>query len=79
MMKFSIARFLACLTVIVMGAQSSVAKAGFPVDWQIGFQDPASPSAEELTKFHDFLLWIIGAISAFVLGLLIYVILRYNK
>jgi cytochrome c oxidase subunit II len=50
-----------------------------PVDWQLGFQEAASPVAERFHEFHNFLLWIITAITIFVLGLLIYIVLRFNK
>ena len=55
------------------------ALAGEPVDWQINMQDAASPSAEYLHEFHNMMLYIITAIALFVLVLLIYVVLRYNK
>lgn len=42
-------------------------------------QPPASPSAEEIHKFHDMMIWIIAGICAFVLLLLIIVVLRYNR
>ena len=42
-------------------------------------QPAASPSAEYLHEFHNMLLYIITAIAVFVLVLLIYVVLRYNK
>jgi cytochrome c oxidase subunit 2 len=51
---------------------------GRPAEWQMGFQLPASPVMENIISFHSFLLWIIIAISAFVLVLLVIVILRFN-
>jgi cytochrome c oxidase subunit 2 len=41
-------------------------------------QDSASPVMEDVAGFHFFLLWIIAAISAFVLALLLIVIVRFN-
>src|SRR5579872_308298 len=47
---------------------------------QIGFQEPVTPIAKELQNFHDYLLMpIIVLISLFVLGLLVYVIWRFNE
>ncbi len=47
---------------------------------QIGFQTPVTPIAKEIVAFHDHLLMpIISLISLFVLGLLIYVIWRFNE
>ncbi len=51
---------------------------GIPVDWQLGFQEAASPTAERLNEFHNLLLYIIFGISFFVMGLLIYVMFRFN-
>jgi cytochrome c oxidase subunit 2 len=49
-----------------------------PHPWQLGFQDPATPITERIHAFHNELLVIIFAISLFVVGLLIYVMLRFN-
>ena len=48
-------------------------------NWQIGFQDAASPLMEQLTGFHNYLLVIITAISVFVLGLLAVTCLRFRE
>lgn len=78
--KNNMVRFLSALMFSGFLVWSMPALAdGFPVDWQLGFQSPASPSAERLTEFHDFLLYIIIAIAVFVLLLLVYVVLRFNK
>lgn len=46
----------------------------------LGFQDAASPRMERLIEFHDhILLGIITAICVFVLGLLIWIAVKYNK
>lgn len=52
---------------------------GMSQPWQMGFQDAASPVMEKLTWLHNGLLWIVFAIPAFVLGLLVYVMIRFNK
>jgi cytochrome c oxidase subunit 2 len=44
----------------------------------MGLQDSASPVMADVAGFHTFLLWVIAAISAFVLILLLLVILRFN-
>ena len=74
-------RLIAILVVCgALAAGSGVAWAslGQPSPWQLGFQEAATPVMEYITWFHDFLLWIIGAISLFVLLLLIYVMVRFN-
>jgi cytochrome c oxidase subunit 2 len=50
-----------------------------PKPWQLGLQEAASPGAEAVHSFHDFLLWIITVITLFVLGLLVYVMVRFNE
>ena len=52
---------------------------GIPHSWGINLQDPGSPIQARINDFHTLLLWIIFAISIFVLGLLAYVMARYNK
>jgi cytochrome c oxidase subunit 2 len=52
---------------------------GEPLPGQIDMQPAASTSAEKIHAFHDFILWIIAAISIFVLALLVYVVVRFNK
>jgi len=63
-----------------LGATSvaAAAEAAEPRPWQFGMQPPATVVEERLSTFHDALLIIIALITAFVLGLLVYVILRFN-
>jgi len=71
------------LTTLILGLgllwTSEALATGAAEKWQLGFQEAASPSAEHLQDFHNFLLYIITGISIFVLLLLIYVVLRFNK
>jgi len=68
------------MSVAALFASAGVALAGLgqPTPWQIGLQDAASPIMQDITGFHNFLLWVIGAISAFVLILLLIIIVRFN-
>jgi len=52
---------------------------GIPHAQGLNLQDPGSPIGARIYEFHNLLLWIISAICIFVLGLLVYIILRYNK
>lgn len=72
-------RYLAALFASYITLASFPAIAGEPKPWQLGFQDPASPSALRINEFHDMLLWIIFAIAIFVLLLLVWVVIRYNS
>lgn len=56
----------------------STAASALPVDWQTGFQPAASPVMEWIEDFHRELLFIIVAVSVFVLALLAWIVLRYN-
>ncbi|HZD25348.1 MAG TPA: cytochrome c oxidase subunit II [Alphaproteobacteria bacterium] len=51
---------------------------GAPTAWQLNFQPAASPVMDMIESLHDLLLFIIVAISAFVLVLLAYVCVRYR-
>ncbi len=49
-----------------------------PKDWQINFQAAATPVMADIESFHHLLLYIITAVSLFVLVLLVWIIIRYN-
>src|SRR5229473_6683147 len=66
------------LAAIGVAAIAAVAWAAGPQPWQIGMQPPATPVKDRLTAFHDELLVITSLITLFVLGLLLYVIVRFN-
>jgi cytochrome c oxidase subunit 2 len=59
-------------------AAPSLAAAGVPEPWQLGLQDAATPVADWIHSLHNFLLVIITLISLFVLGLLGYVMIKFN-
>jgi len=63
---------------ILPGGGAALAGLGQPSPWQIGLQQSASPVMGDIVWFHDFLLYIITAITAFVLALLVIVIVRFN-
>ena len=54
------------------------ASASQPKDWQITFQEAASENMTMITDFNNFLLILMTAISVFVLGLMLYVMVRFN-
>jgi len=58
--------------------QTSTCYADKPHEWQIDFQEAASPIMVELHSFHNFLLFITTAIVVFVSLLLIYVMFRFS-
>ena len=58
---------------------SNSASASEPKPWQMDLQPPAGIIAEKATDLHNFLLVVITLISVFVLGLLIYVCIKYRE
>ncbi len=68
------------VTVLVGGgaALATTAATGQPKPWELDLQPGATPVMDDIMWFHDFLLWIIGAIALFVLALLVIVIVRFN-
>jgi cytochrome c oxidase subunit 2 len=51
---------------------------GQPSPWQIGLQQSGTPVMDDIVWFHDLLLWVIGAITLFVLALLIIIAIKFN-
>ena len=72
------APLLLTLALIGISVVASFAWAEGPQPWQMGMQPPATPVKDRLTAFHDELLIIISLITLFVLGLLLYVIVRFH-
>lgn len=73
------ARLGAALAATAFAAAAApAALAEQAVDWQLGMQPAASPVREAIDSLNDELLVIITLITLFVLGLLLYVIVRFN-
>jgi cytochrome c oxidase subunit 2 len=72
-----IATFLALSALAILFAPS-MGWAIEPQHWEMGFQEAATPVAARLHQFHHFVLIIISVIVAFVTGLLLFVIIRFN-
>ena len=51
---------------------------GVAEPWQLGLQEQATPVMSQMSDFHNLLLIIITGITLFVLGLLVYVMWRFN-
>jgi cytochrome c oxidase subunit II len=67
---------VAGVALVACGAAS--AELGQPAPWEFRLQESASPVMDNITWFHDWLLWIITAITLFVLALLIAVVVKFN-
>ena len=77
-MKFNTTRILASILALFAFPAVAFAAAGHPVNWGFGLQDPVTPVQEFIVTFHAYLVWVITAITLFVLGLLVYVMVRFN-
>jgi cytochrome c oxidase subunit II len=62
----------------LLGGGPALAGSGQPSPWQLGFQQSATPVMDNIVWFHDFLLWLITAITIFVLALLVIIFVRFN-
>ena len=75
-MESSLRHIFALLTALGIAVPAFAAQ---PTPGGLGFQEPATRIMERVDDFHFFVLVIITVISLFVLALLIWIILRYNK
>ena len=73
------------LGLAVVGAGLAVGGAAYaqvmgqPAPWEYKLQEAATPVMENITWFHNFLLWLITAITLFVLALLVVVVVKFNS
>jgi cytochrome c oxidase subunit II len=65
---------LGCASLIATGSAAAA-----PTPGGIDFQTPATETAQRVQQFHNEVLIIITAITIFVMALLLWVIVRYNK
>ena len=68
------------VTIGALLASTGMALAGVgqPSPWQLGLQEAASPVMVDIVSFHNFLLWVITAITVFVLALLLVIMVHFN-
>jgi cytochrome c oxidase subunit 2 len=72
------ARLAACGLALAVLFRAATALAQVPHPWQMGMQAPHSPVEHGIQSLNSLVLWIIIVITAFVAGLLVYVIWRYD-
>ena len=77
-------RHLAKLGAVVAGLGGALGAAGSavaqqPADWEVDFQTALSPSMERIVDFNLMVTIIIVIITAFVFGLMAWIVIRYNK
>jgi cytochrome c oxidase subunit 2 len=70
----------AAAAVLALGASgAALAGTGQPSPWQLNLQTPVTDVAQRSYDLHNVLVWVITAISVFVLALLVYVVVRFNE
>jgi cytochrome c oxidase subunit II len=68
------------LALVVIGAFCAVGWAQQPYPWQLGMQPPATPVKERIHFLHnDILMPLITVITIFVLGLMLYTMVRFRQ
>ena len=72
-------RFIVLAAIFAgLAAGPGTVLASQPQPWEVGLQPAATPGMVEIIWFHDVLLYIITAITLFVLALLLVVIVKFN-
>ena len=77
-LKRLIALMVASVTILGFGLGAALAASGQPENWQLGLQQGATPVMDDIIWFHTFLVWLIVAISVFVLALLGIIVVKFN-
>jgi len=71
-------KMLASAVALVTGLAGAPAFASERLPWQYKFQPAVTPVMERITEFHQLPLIIITLITVFVLGLLIYTMVKFS-
>lgn len=69
---------IACLAMIGFAGGAGAQALGEARPWQVSFQDAFSPVMQEIHEFHTLLFVIMTGVVLIVLGILGYIILRFN-
>jgi cytochrome c oxidase subunit II len=67
------------IALAFVATSALAAGTGLPEPWQMAMQTPVTELARDVHLFHTWLVWIITAISLFVLALLIAVVVKFNE
>lgn len=69
---------IACAATIGFAGAAGAEAVGEAHPWQVYFQDAFSPVMQEIHEFHTLLFVIMAGVVLLVLGILTYIILRFN-
>lgn len=67
------------LSLCLMGSAEAASVIGQPSAWEINLQQPVTEVAQFIYDLHNWLVVIITVISLFVLGLIVWVVMRFNE
>jgi cytochrome c oxidase subunit 2 len=70
--------FVVTGVTVIAGGGAAWAGYGQPSPWELGLQGSASSVMDDIVWFHGFLVWLIAAITIFVLALLAIIVFRFN-
>lgn len=77
---FGLASLCAAATgALMLAAPALAVETGQPVDGQLGMQAPVTEVARKINEFHDFVTYIIIAITIFVMALMVYVMWAFSE
>jgi cytochrome c oxidase subunit 2 len=78
MMNRKLAISAILLALVLPAAAMAQTVLGQPVEWQLGLQQAGAERMRDIIGLHNFVLYIITAISVFVGALLVWIMVRYN-
>ncbi len=72
------------LGLAVLGAAMAMggaawAELGQPAPWEYTLQESVTPVMDNITWFHNLLVWLVTAITVFVLVLLVIIVVKFNS
>ena len=77
-LKYGITTFAALAASTLAALADAPVEGGYAVDRQIGLMPAATEHMQAIIDFHNLLMVIITVITVFVMGLLLWVVVRYN-
>src|SRR5688500_9370652 len=66
-------------TLLTLSAGAAMAGTGEPSPWQMNLQGMVTEVGRDVADFHYWLLWLITAISLFVLVLIVAIVIRFGE
>jgi cytochrome c oxidase subunit II len=64
---------------LVLGISEAAAGTGAPSPWETGMQGMVTEVGRDLSNFHTYLVWLVTAVSLFVLALIVVIVVRFNE